>query len=379
MTWVALKMLFGNPGKYLGIVLGIAFAALLISQQASIFCGLMRMTTSQIRDIRGAEIWVMDPNVQFIDDIKPMNETQLHRVRGVDGVRWAVRLYKGLSRCKLPDGNFQQVILLGLDDSTLVGAPQTMVKGELRDLWRPDAVIMDVRGAQKLWPDDPFRLGREFEMNEKRAVLVGICDASRTFQTFPVIYTTYTRAVQYNPPQRKVMSFVLAQCEPDDAPQDVCADIQRQTGLQAVTREQFIWMTIWYYMRATGIPVNFGITVLLGFVVGTAIAGQTFYLFTVENLRQFGTLKALGTSNGQILRMILVQGAVVGVVGFGMGVGLAGLFGEATTGSSRLAFFMPWQVLVGTGAAVVLIVLAASVLCIRRVLLLEPAIVFKGE
>src|SRR5690554_5110956 len=91
MTWVAWKMLIGNPGKYLSIVLGIAFASLLIAQQSSIFCGLMLLTTSQIQDVRGADLWVMDPNVQYIDDIKPMSENELYRVRGVPGVDWAVR------------------------------------------------------------------------------------------------------------------------------------------------------------------------------------------------------------------------------------------------------------------------------------------------
>ena len=95
MSWIALKMLTGNRGKYLGIILGIAFASLLIAQQASIFCGLMLQTSGQIRDIQGADIWVMDPNVQFSDDIKPLSENDLYRVRGVPGVSWAVRLYKG--------------------------------------------------------------------------------------------------------------------------------------------------------------------------------------------------------------------------------------------------------------------------------------------
>ena len=122
MNWIALKMLTGNKGKYLGIILGIAFATLLIAQQASIFCGLMLQTSGQIRDIQGADIWVMDPNVQFSDDVKPLSESDLYRVRGVPGVAWAVRLYKGLTRSRLDDGNFQQTILLGLDDATLVGA-----------------------------------------------------------------------------------------------------------------------------------------------------------------------------------------------------------------------------------------------------------------
>jgi putative ABC transport system permease protein len=379
MTWVALKMLFGNPGKYLSIILGVAFASLLITQQSSIFCGLMRFTVSQIRDVRGASIWVTDPNVRFVDDIKPLSENDLYRVRGVTGVKWAVRFYKGLSRAKLPNGNYQQVILLGLDDATMVGAPQKILMGDLRDLRQPDAVFMDIRGARQLWPKDPYRLGRTFEMNDRRAVLVGICEASRTFQTFPVVFTRYSQAVQYVPRERKVMSFILAENESDVPAEEACRRITKQTGLQALTRDQFIWKTIGYYLKRTGIPINFGMTVLLGFVVGTAISGQTFYLFTVENLRQFGTLKALGTSNRRILFMILTQAAVVGVLGYGIGVGLAGLFGEITKKADRLAFFMPWQILVGTGVAVIVIVTLSSLLCIRRVLVLEPAIVFKGE
>ncbi len=378
MNRIALKMLLGNPGKFLSIVMGIAFASLLIAQQASIFCGLMRLTASQIRDIRGASIWVMDPNVQFIDDIKPMSENELYRVRSVPGVEWAVRLYKGLSRAKLPNGNFQQVILLGLDDSTMVGAPLEILKGSLADLRQPDAVMMDQRGAEQLWPEDPFRLGRSFEMNDRRAVLVGICTASKTFQTFPVVYTRYTQAVQFMPPERKTMSFILAQHDPAISVEAACEAIESSTGLQALTRDDFIWKTINYYMENTGIPVNFGITVLLGFFVGTAVAGQTFYLFTVENLRQFGTLKALGVSNARILRMVLLQAAVVGVLGYGLGTGGAGVFGELTKGTTKLAFFMPWQILVGTGVAVILIVFLSSLISVRRVLALEPAVVFKG-
>lgn len=124
MIWIAWKMLTGNTGKYVGIISGITFSALLIAQQSSIFWGLMLLTTSQIKDITGAEIWVMDPNMQFVDDIKPMSDNELYRVRGVPGVEWAVRLYKGLTRARLPNGNFQQIIMIGLDNATLVGIRQ---------------------------------------------------------------------------------------------------------------------------------------------------------------------------------------------------------------------------------------------------------------
>ncbi len=371
-------MLIGNRGKYLGIVLGISFAALLIAQQAGIFWGLMNMTAAQIRDVRGADLWVMDPNVQFVDDIKPLSDNDMMRVRGVPGVEWAVPFYKGLARARMEDGNFQQVILLGLDDATLVGAPQEMLSGSLSDLDLPDALIMDDAGYKQLWPKEPFQPGKAFEMNDRRGVLVGICKASKTFQTFPIVYTKFTRATQYAPSERKVLSFVLAKAQPGQSLDELCATIKQQTGLSALTRQQFIRKTIMYYFTRTGIPMNFGITVLLGFIVGTAIAGQTFYLFTVENLRQFGALKAMGTSNPRIVGMVMLQAAQVGLIGYGLGVGGAAAFGVFARFNSKLAFLMPWWILAITGAAVLLIVLLTSLLSVRRVLTVEPAIVFKG-
>src|SRR4051812_35790384 len=160
MSWIALKMLTGDRAKFFGIVLGLTFASLLITQQGSIFCGLMCRTPGQIFDITGADLWVMDANVRYIDDIKPMIENDLYRVRGVDGVYWAVPLYKGTGRAKLNTVNRQgkpvevieQVILLGVDDISMVGAPRKLFVGSLADLRQPDAVIVDKVGLRKLFP-----------------------------------------------------------------------------------------------------------------------------------------------------------------------------------------------------------------------------------
>ena len=379
MNWIALKMLTGNRGKYLGIILGIGFATLLIAQQASIFCGLMLQTSGQIRDIQGADIWVMDSNVQFSDDVKPLSDSDLYRVRGVPGVAWAVSLYKGLTRSRLEDGNFQQTILLGLDDATLVGAPPNMVLGSVFDLRKPDAVIMDMEGFKLLWPHEEPRIGKRFEMNDKEAEIVGVCQASRTFQTFPVVYTRYSQALQFVPPERKVLSFVLADAAKSENVDEVCRRIEKQTGLRAVTGPQFEWITMAYFMRKTGIPFNFGITVALGFIVGTAIAAQTFYLFTIENIKQYAALKAMGAGNMALMSMILLQTLLVSFIGFGLGIGAAAWFGRiASATGSRLAFYMPMEVFVGVGLAVAAISMLSSLLSMQRVLVVEPAVVFQG-
>lgn len=383
MNWVALKMLTGDKTKYFGIVFGVSFAALLMGQQSSIFCGLMRNTTSQIRDVQGADLWVMDKNVQFIDDVKPLSENDLYRVRGVPGVRWAVRLYKGLGRARLTDGNFQQVIILGLDNATLVGAPAPprVLHGNIDDLRQPDAVFIDEFGWRYLFGSEPFEAGKKtLELNDRRAVIVGVCYCNPTFQTFPILYCTYSQALQFIPQERKTLSFVLAKADDGTPPEEVGRRIEEQTGHKALTDDQFFWTTIGYYMKRTGIPINFGITVSLGFLVGCAIAGQTFYLFTVENLKQFGALKAMGVANRRLVGMILLQAAVVGVIGYGVGIGGAALFGyvfERAVKSAPPAFYFSWQILALTGGAVAAIVTAAALVSMRRVLFLEAGVVFR--
>src|SRR5438034_8860133 len=235
-------MLVGDRAKYIGIIMGLTFASLLITQQAAIFTGLMSRTFGSITDLSLPDIWVMDPKVQFIDDIKPLQDTELFRVRGIEGVEWAVPLYKGLLKARLSNGNFQTCNVLGLDDATLIGGPPAMVQGQLADLRRSEAVIVDEYGAADklahVLPDGktvPLKIGDTLELNDHRAIVVGLCRVSRTFQSQPVIYTTYSRATLFAPRERKLLSFVLVKTKPGAEPQAVCDAITNGTGLAAFT------------------------------------------------------------------------------------------------------------------------------------------------
>lgn len=379
MNWVAWKMLTGDRAKYLGTVFGVAFGVLLISQQMAIFVGLMRRTAHAAIDVHDASIWVMDPEGKNADEIKPLSDNDLYRVRGVEGVDWAVRLYKSLVRARIDNGEFRQSILLGIDDHTLVGAPARLVAGSLADLRQPDAIIIDRPGYRLFWGEGPIELGKTLEMNDRRAVVVGVCDTTPPFQTFPVIYTRYSQALGFAPRERNQLSFVLAQNKAGTDPQQVCQSIRESTGLAARTRMDMIWFIIGFYLKSTGIPVNFGITIALGFIVGTAIAGQTFYLFTLENLKQFGALKAMGVSNPRLVGMILLQASIVGCIGYGLGIGMTSLFFESTQNVTALmGFYLPWQVAALAAGAVAVIIVLASMISLRKVLILEPAVVFRG-
>jgi putative ABC transport system permease protein len=379
MNYVSWQMLTGDRAKYLGLIFAIAFATFLMSHQVSIFCGLMNRTTSQIDDVSDASIWVMDAKTQYVDETKALTDQDLFRIRGVEGVDWAVPLFKGTSRAKAADGSFRGVILMGLDDATLVGVPRKVALGDWAALANPQTIAIDRSGYEFFFPGEALALGKSLEMNDHTVKIVAIIDSSAPFVNLPVFYTRYSQAVRFVGQERNLLSFVLAKGKPGLSDEEVCRRITAATGLKATTANAFGWETIWYYIANTGIPINFGITVAIALVVGTVVAGQTFYLFTVENLKQFGALKAIGVTNWRIVGMILMQALIVGAVGYGLGISMTAAFFELTKDNLDLRGFrlLP-EIMLGTGAAVFVIVILASVVSVRRVVVLEPAVVFRG-
>ncbi len=379
MYHLALKMLLGDRAKYIMLVGGLTFASLLMTQQSSVFFGLLSWTTSHLRNMRAA-IWVVDAKVEQVNEIKAMRDTDVSRVRSVTGVAWAVPLFCSVLQSKLNDGNFKPVMVIGLDGTTLVGRPPTMLRGRLEDVRLPNSVIIDELAVQRLsvGRTKPLGIGDTFEINDKEARVVGICHADRHFFGYPYVYTTYDQALQFAPKTRKMLSMVLAEPSPGWTVERAARQIEKETRLKAYTEEEFFWSTIWWYFRNTGIPMSFGTTIILGFIVGVAVAGQTFYSFVLENLKYLGALKAMGASNGLLSRMLMLQALTVGFIGYGLGVGLSVMFGYAVLDKGQPPFMMPYQLPLFTLVVILLICILAALLGIRKIYKLEAAVVFRG-
>ena len=298
MMRLALKMLYGDRAKYAMLICGLTFCSLLMTQQTSVFCGLMLWTTATLRNIR-VPIWVTDAKVEQVNEVVALREIEVDRVRSVPGVEWAVPLYWGILEARLKDGSFQQVQLTGLDTATLVGRPSKMTAGSIEDLRLPNAVIIDQVAVKKFKQKGiKVQIGDSFEINDTEARVVGICESEQSFLGQPYVFTTYDRALAFAPQERKMLSFVLVQPKPGVPPDELVKRIRKIPGLGAFTSDDFFLHTIQWYVRNTGIPISFGTVVVLGVIVGIAIAGQTFYLFIHENLRFMAALKSDGREDG---------------------------------------------------------------------------------
>jgi putative ABC transport system permease protein len=379
MNFVALRMLTGDRAKYFGLVFAIAFCTFLLENQSTIFANIMKRTASQILDVTDAEVWVMDPQTEYWEQTKALKDTDLTRVRGVPGVLWAVRLFKGNPVARTLDGKFAVSFLVGLDDATLAGAPRRMLLGSWERLREPDSIVVDKAGYVLLFPDQPLSLNRTLEMNDHRVTIVGISDASAPFVSLPVMHSRYSQAINFLGRERTQLSFIIARPTAGVTPAELTSRIHERTGLRARTTSEFMWDCINYYLTHTGIPVNFGITIAVALVVGAVVAGQTFYLFTIENLKQFGALKAIGVTNLRLIGMILLQAFTAGALGFSLGTGMAATFFEITLNNlATRGIVLMWQSVALTGACIFFVIIVSSVLSIRRVLVLEPAAVFRG-
>lgn len=401
MLRIAIRMLLGDTTKFLGVVLGVLFCTFLSTHMLSLFSGMMVRSFALVTDIPQADIWVMDPAVEYTDEPAGLPETALRRVQGISGVRWAVPLYTGTLRARLPSGRFRGVLVIGLDDATLLGAPEKMVDGSLEALRRSDAVIADVEGAKTLlrmpitppsrepgWvmpnmdpkveaaTTRPLAVGDELLVNDHRLIVTGMCELGARLIAKPVLYTTYSRALAIAPPERNLMSFVLVKAAVGEDQEAICRRIQEATGLRARTRTQFEEDTFWYFVRTTGVVGRIIFMVAISTLTGSAISGLLLYVFTSDNLRYYAVLKALGAADGTILKMIAVQAALSGAVGYGLGTGLSLLMSHLIS-RQAMPYLLLWHTLVFTAVSVVLVCTASALLSARRVMSLEPAIVFK--
>jgi len=379
MMDIALKMLFGERAKYAMLVSGVCFATILMTQGMALFFGILGFSYATMTNIR-APIWVVDPLVQQAADNQPLRDIDVNRVRSVEGVAWAAPLYVGNAQAKmLTGGATQPLMLVGLDADTLAGAPTKILEGSILDLRQADSVVVDAQFLNMMRAQRGVRLGLGdvFEMNDRRAVIVGIARVAQGMAGATYVFTTWDRAKQYAPAQRKMLTHVLVAPAPGKTEGEVAQAIRKQTGLQAYTEAQFKQMSARWMLFNSPIPYVVGLIVGIGFIIGLGVSGQTFYTFVLENTRHLGALKAMGASNLKLAMMIVMQAGIVGVVGFGLGVGVMSAFFSILP-EGRAPLLLLWQIPVIVFIAITFICMATALLSVWRVTRIEPAIVFRA-
>lgn len=372
---IALKLLANDKGKFFTLIIGITFAVFLMMQMTSVFSGVMHRSAATIFNV-SAKMWVMDPSVNIQSDNIPMPAYVLDAVRSINGVKYAVPLFTGGGLVKLNNGKYQSATIIGLDDATLFGRPE-VIDGDIYDIYNNDAYIV-AKDAEYHKLNNP-EVGTTFEINDHRAVVVGHSKAfvNGLFGS-PTLYTTYTRAIADLPTTRFTISYILVEPKTlKDIP--YIKNQVAQLGYSALTQDEFVTKNKDYYLYQTGLGTNVLIMTLISFIVGLSIAGQTFYTFVLENLEEFGALKAIGAKRNELISMIFFQSAIVGMLGYGFGVFISSmLIALAKLRLPEYASLVTFSNLAVSFVMVLIIIAFSSYLGIRKVIKIDPFDIFRG-
>jgi putative ABC transport system permease protein len=374
MPPLAQRNLFHDKVRLTVTLTGIVFAVVLIVVELGLFVGFTQ-TTSNLIDNSGADLWVTSKNVTYVEQGFPFSERKLYQIRAIPGVADAQKYITHWTGWKRPDGGQESVQIVGFNPDSALGQPWNLVEGRVADVKRPDAVIVDELYKQKL---GVTRVDEVFEINGRRARVVGFTRGIRAFTTSPYVFTTFKRSQEYAALGEAQTIFVLVKTAPGADVQQVRREILAGVkDVEVFTSAKFSRMTQFYWMFTTGAGVAVLLAALLGLVVGFVVVAQTIYATTVDHQKEFGTLKAIGAPNSYVYKVIIKQAAISAVIGYVLGMIVSSFVVHASQRGGA-AILLPWPMAAGMFFLTLAMCIGAASVSINKVTRLDPAIVFKG-
>lgn len=374
MIDLGLKTLLHDKVRFLITVSGVAFAVTLVLVQVGLFVGLLDNSTITIRKLN-AELWVTSKNSPNLDFVHQFPESNLYRARSVPGVERADNLILSFMQVALPTGAEETAVVYAMEDFERWGVPWQVTEGNLDDLKRGAYMMVDESASKRF---GAFAVGDYREVQGQRLKVIGKTREAKSFTTTPLAFMDFRRAQEMQPELLSgKTSYIVVKVAAGADVAAVKAELERRLPYNDVyTSQAWAERSRGYWVDNTGIGFNAFLTVFLGCLVGVVVVAQTLYTSTMEHLKEFGTVKAIGGSNFDIYRMLGKQATVAAVVGFVLGYLPAQLLKPVIASAGLKLIIAPeltLVVLVGTIA----LCLVSALISFRKVASIDPALVFR--
>lgn len=375
MFYVALRILLYDKVRSLITLLGVVFAVGLIFNQLGIFLGLME-TSSVIIDHTPGDIWVTSKNSKNFDFSQPIPEYIRHKIASETGVDWAERLIVGWAVIRQKAGGNEQLEVVGFDPDRGVGGPWDMKTGQIGSLKNGNFAIIDESAEKRLGKID---VGEYRDVVSHRMQIVGISRGVKSFTTAPIMFTTFDVAkklIPYMGSENAV--FIVAKVSKNVPIEQVIDSIKKSVPVvDAYSKADFSMKTRKYWAIETGVGFSFMLTIIISFLVGMLIVGQTIYNSTMEHIKEFGTLKALGANNMDIYRIIFSQAMINAMLGYIISLIITIATVKVYELGGLVMVVRGWVNFLVLGLTL-LMCLSAAFVSVRRIKKIDPAILFRG-
>ena len=375
MVDLATKSLLHDKLRFLITVSGVAFAVTLVFVQVGLFLGLLDNASVTIDHI-SADLWVTSRNTPNVDFAHTFPETSVQRVRSIPGVERADNLIIWFMTVNLPSGAQEGTLVYALDDFHRWNIPWNIESGDVEDLKRGQYFFLDASAVKRYGAFSP---GEYREVLGQRMKIVGRTKDALSFTTTPISFMDFDRAQKLSPDLLKnKTTYILVRLAPGADAAAVKAEIARRLPYNDVyTKKEWASRSRRYWVQSTGIGLNMYITVFLGCLVGVVVVAQTLYASTMEHIKEFGTVKAIGGGNFDIYRILGKQASIAAVAGFVLGALMAFAMRPAIA-KIDLKLIIPPVFAATVFVGAIVMCLASAVISFRKVASIDPALVFRG-
>ena len=375
MLWnLALRTLLFDRGKLVAGLVGVIFSVLLVNMQGGLFLGLIRKASLLVEQ-GNADVWIGHRGMHNVDFTHQIPLRWVHRVRGVPGVEAAEPLRITFADISLPDGGFEQVAVVGVTNGSELGKAYAIVEGPQDALAAVDGVIVDQCDNEKL---HGIKIGDLREIGGNQVRIAGKCNGVLSFLVTPYIFTTFPESARITNADPAGTSYILVKIRNGHDIQQVCKALrQRLPEAEVMLSQEYAETSINFWMTRTGIGLSFGAATLMGLLVGLVMVAQTLYAMVLDRIGEFATLKAIGSSEWEIVILLFVQATLIAVVGIVIGTVLSFL-GERFLSTPQAEITIPFKLYLISGLLVLAICWFASALPYLRVRRVSPHSVLQG-
>jgi putative ABC transport system permease protein len=376
MILSAFRFMKFDKAKTFGLVFGILLCTFLIGQQISLLLFHMDMISCLVNNTE-ADIWVIDNVNRNSNQLGKIDERYLKQVQSIEGVAKAYPIVIVNTQAKFADGQNANVFLVGSEAPMFVAGPDTakIVAGKRQDLLQDYAVSADFYDAMTFGGNT--NVGTSFEINGKKAIIKAQTKGVRGLAV-NFLYTTLDRAKYYGNFPAFNYSAIAIKVKQGYPPEKVAKNINQHIfGVRAWQASQIREMTVEIVLGNTGIGVVFMLMVVFAVISGLFIIAISMYSTVIDRIKDYGTLKAIGATNGYIARLILTQAILYALVGYILATIFLELFKIMVADAGiLLVFHLHFRI--ALLLVTVLMAVLSSTLAIRRVVSVEPAMVFRG-
>ncbi len=374
MSKLAWRNLYHDKVRFGVTLTGIVFAIVLIIVQIGLFLGFTTTTSNNI-DHSNVDLWIVSKGVTYFDGGSPFSERKLYQALATPGVESASKQIVEFVPWQKPDGGKEVVIVTGFDLGSRLGGPWSLAEGSFRDLEPADTIFIDEYYRGKLGVS---RLGDAVEINGRRARIAGFTRGIRSFTTSPYVYTSFKNALNYARYPETDTTFILVRAAPGTDVKELRTRLEeRIADVEIYTSPEFARKTQVYWMFGTGAGIAILIAAFMGLIVGVVIVAQTIYATTMDHIREFGTLKAMGASNRYIYRVIVRQAVLASIIGYAVAITVAQFIVRGSE-QGGAPIKMPLEIAIAMFVVALVMCVSASLVSIHKVTRLDPAMVFKG-